>query len=129
MLTPDQKEKLELLTHHEKYGKLLIEAIKSWETTNPSKRIFGIKLAKNFENWEIDSFYDDRCCLIGAALSGKKANMSSFVKSIVDNYSILYAETENLINGFDQIDSNSFCSSGAYDFGKQVSEIIFGKMK
>lgn len=129
MLTPEQKSKLEPLIHHEKYGKILIEVMKSWETTNPSKRIFGIRLAKNLKNWEVDPLYDNRCCLIGAALSGKRTNMASYCKSISDNYSVLHNDTENLVNGFDQNCSlYSLRSSEAYIFGSQVSEIIFGKV-
>lgn len=124
MLTPEQKSKLELLTHHEKYGKILIEAIKSWELSKPMRRLFGIRFA---DTWKLEPFSNNCCCLIGAALLYKPANVNNYCQSITDNFSISVNETENLINGFDQ--NHSFCSSEAYNFGRQVSEIIFGEIK
>lgn len=123
MLTPEQKSKLEPLTHHEKYGKILIEAMRSWETTKPARRIFGIKFSYT---WQLEPFSNQNCCLIGAALLYKKANVNSYCESFEDTYLVSSHETENLISGFDQ--SHSFSSSEAYDFGRQVSEIIFGEI-
>ena len=129
MLTPEQKSKLEPLTHHEKYGKILIEAMKSWETIRPERRCFGIDL-KESNIWELykfaNEFANECCCLIGAALLDKKSNVNHYVVSAVDIYSVLPNEIENLIGGFDQ--DSSFSSSEAYDFGLQVSEIIFGEI-
>lgn len=129
MLTQDQKLKLEPLTHHEKYGKLLIEAMRSWETIRPERRCFGIDL-KESNTWGlykfVNKFANKCCCLIGAALLDKKSNVNHYVASAVDIYSVLPNEIENLIGGFDQ--DSSFSSSEAYDFGRQVSEIIFGEI-
>lgn len=127
MLTPEQKFKLEPLTHHKKYGKILIEAMKSWETTKPTRRCFGIDLTKSNDTWRLCKFSNKCCCLIGASLLDKKSNVNHFVRSAVEIYSVFPNEIENLISGFDQ--NYSFCSSEAYDFGRQISEIIFGKIK
>lgn len=125
MLTPEQKSKLEPLIHHEKYGKILIEAMKSWEKTNPVRRCFGIEL-KESNTWGLNKFPRKWCCLIGAALLDKQSNVNHYVKSAADIYSVFLNEIENLIGGFDQ--NSPSCSSDAYDFGRQVSEIIFGKV-
>lgn len=53
MLTEEQKIKLELLTHHPKYGKLLIDAMETWDFTTPSQNTIGIT------RWESDRFSDD----------------------------------------------------------------------
>lgn len=119
MLTPEQKSKLEPLTHHEKYGKILIEAIKSWEKTIPTRHMFGIKFENN---WKLEPFAHKCCCLIGAALLDKKAVVNNFSKSIAYTYQITEYESDQLIAGFDQ---NTYSNSEAFRFGKSISKIIF----
>lgn len=119
MLTQDQKLKLEPLTHHEKYGKLLIDAMKTWENFYPKQREFGVFRGKE-SKWEA---YENGCCLIGAAIVGKD---SHYDRCTAVMKSFLFEEKDiwTLTNGFDGHCDNE---SEAWLFGKTVSDIVFGK--
>ena len=120
MLTQNQKDKLEPLTNHEKYGKLLIDAIKTWETIHPKQREFGVFKGKD-SKWEADS--ETGCCLIGAAIAGKDSQDDRF---LVITKSFLFEEKDiwPISDGFD---GHSNDESEAWLFGKTVSDIVFGK--
>jgi len=120
MLTQEQKDQLEPLTKHEKFGKLLIEAIKTWETIKPSRRIWG--LLKNKNVWELSS--NNCCCLIGAALIGKESKVDNYISSTSDNYELSFDVIEDLVSGFDK--SIYDTGSEACNFGKAVSDIVIG---
>jgi hypothetical protein len=117
MLTQTQKDKLGPLTKHEKYGKLLIDAMKTWETIHPKQREFGVFRGKD-SKWEADS--EIGCCLIGAAIAGKDSNMLIEVSV----FSIEQKEMWVLSDGFDDHSNNE---SEAWLFGKTVSDIVFEK--
>ena len=120
MLTEIQKSKLEPLTHHEKYGKLLIDAMKTWETIHPKQREFGVFRGKD-SKWEAD--YETGCCLIGAAIAGKDSQDDRFAV-ITKSFSFEEKDIWVLSDGFD-VHSND--ESEAWLFGKTVSDIVFGK--
>lgn len=134
MLTPEQKSKLEPLTRNERYGKLLLNAMKTWETTNPSRGTFGITDYKVnddvlLESEKLDYFILDngcKCCLIGASLLGKKSR-SGFTSALEEEYELSFAEKVAMIDGFDAPNSNSvYFDYDAFLFAKNVSQIIFG---
>lgn len=136
MLTPEQKSKLEPLTQNERYGKLLLNAMKSWETTNPSRGTFGITDYKenddvSLESEKLDYFVLDngcKCCLIGASLLGKKSQ--GFTSALEEEYGLNFAEKVAIIDGFDAPNSVSVYSDyDAFLFAKNVSEILFGVAK
>lgn len=118
MLTENQKSKLEPLTHHEKYGKLLFDAIKTWETIHPKQREFGVFRGKD-SKWEADS--EIGCCLIGAAITGKDSTM---LIEVSEYFPIEQKDMWRLSDGFDDHSNNE---SEAWLFGKTVSDIVFGK--
>jgi len=120
MLTQDQKSKLEPLTKHEKFGKLLIEAIKTWEVIHPKQREFGVFKGKEFK-WEADS--ETGCCLIGAAITGKDSRHER-ICTATDCFSLDRKDLWALSDGFDD---HSIDESEACLFGKTVSDIVFEK--
>lgn len=120
MLTENQKLKLEPLTHHEKFGKLLIDAMKTWETIHPKQREFGVFRGKD-SKWE--AYCETGCCLIGAAVSGKNSKHEIIV-AIMREYELDKRIIWVLSDGFD---SHSNDESEAWLFGKTVSDIVFGK--
>lgn len=131
MLTQEQKDRLNLLTSHERYGQLLIDAMKTWETATPKQLTYGItRCVENHEagcfttKYDIDPCYDNCCCLIGGALVGKCSDDSSYRDSIMNIYNLSESEFESLIKGFDLDDE---INNEAYRFGKSVSAIIFMK--
>ena len=134
MLTEEQKSKLKPLTCNERYGKLLLNAMKSWETTNPSRGTFGITDYKvndgvSLESEKLDYFILDngcKCCLIGASLLGKKSR-SGFTSALEEEYELSFAEKIAIIDGFDAPNTVSVYSDyDAFLFAKNVSEILFG---
>lgn len=134
MLTEDQKSKLESLTHNERYGKLLLNAIKTWEITIPSRGTFGVLDYKVnddilLESEKLDHFILDKnckCCLIGASLLGKKS-CSGFSSALEEEYGLSFAEKIAIIDGFDAPNIYSIYSDyDAFLFAKNVSEILFG---
>ena len=120
MLTEIQKLKLEPLTHHEKYGKLLINAMKTWETIHPKQREFGVFRGKD-SKWEADS--EIGCCLIGAAITGKNSRHERICTAI-KYFSLDRKDMWSLSDGFDDHSTND---SEAWLFGKTVSDILFEK--
>ena len=137
MLTQDQKSKLEPFTHDKRYGKLLLNSMKTWETTNPSRGTFGITDYKVnddvlLESEKLDYYILDngcKCCLIGASLLGKKSR-SGFTSALEEEYDLSFAEKVAIIDGFDAPNSVSVYSDyDAFLFAKTVSEIIFGISK
>jgi len=126
MLTQDQKSKLEPLTHHEKYGKLLIQAIETWETVKPGIESFGADRFDGetwFANWRL-SPYENCCCLVGAAIIGQNAS-ESFTETAARMCNVTREEIWQVIYGFDSTKTNN--ESEAWLFGKTVSDIVFGK--
>lgn len=126
MLTQDQKDKLEPLTKHEKFGKLLIEAMKTWETATPKQKTWGATRFDDkynlLDKWKFrkDSY---ECCLIGAAMIEKSLTENDIVESAND-YFKLDDMAWDLICGFDSPDYWEF-SHEAGKFGKQVADILF----
>jgi hypothetical protein len=117
MLTQEQRNRLEPFTKHERYGQLLIDAIKIWEIAKPVNCIFG--LDHYSDNWELLS---NSCCLVGASLVNKKHELDFIIDSVAEVFSLTKEETWSLSNGFDQ----NLCSNDeAYIFGEQVAEIVF----
>lgn len=125
MLTQDQKEKLELLTKHESFGKLLIEAMKTWETVNPRSG-FGVDRWGSdghiLKFWELDSC-NNGCCLLGASILGKDST-GSFIESVEKEFQINNKTAWELSDGFENCSS---VETEASLFGEQVSQIAFLK--
>jgi hypothetical protein len=120
MLTQTQKNKLEPLTKHEKFGKLLIDAMKTWEFIHPKQREFGVFRGKD-SKWEAD--FETGCCLIGAAITGKDSLNDRF-GTVMQSFSIDQKDMWRLSDGFDDHSNNE---SEAWLFGKTVSDIVFEK--
>lgn len=124
MLTQEQIEKLEPLTLHPKYGKLLKSAISSWKKCKPESRHFGvIKKDNKFcrdKNWK-------GCCLIGASLLNKKAD-EDILGSAVKKYKLdEIKEVWDLVYGFDGLSKDTALHikyEEAYDFSKKVKEVL-----
>jgi len=125
MLTQEQKDKLEPLTKHSKFGKLLVEAMKAWEIAAPAKGNFGLDKLWLDSKFEFNSLKNPSCCLIGALLFKKTSNSYSLCLSAQYIFKLDHDDVNFLVAGFDC--SNSFISekSEAYLFGNQVSNILF----
>lgn len=125
MLTQNQKDKLEPLTHHEKFGKLLIEAMKTWETATPKRKTWGATRFDDkynlLDKWELRK-YSNECCLIGASIIGKSTK-DGIVESANDCFK-LDNTAWDLICGFDSSDDWE-SSNEAIKFGRQVADILF----
>jgi hypothetical protein len=125
MLTQEQKDQLEPLTHHPKYGKLLQEAIKGWEKVNPKTEKFGIYL----DNGEFKLIVEDTpgmtgCCLVGSVMMNKKSDNEYITDSVINLFrQISENETSGLMSGFD-CDEVLF-KDEAYEFGKEINKILF----
>jgi len=133
MLTPEQKAKLEPLMNNERYGNLLLNAMKTWETTNPTRGTFGITDYKANDDVSLESEKLDyyilyngcKCCLIGASLLGKKS-CSGFTSALEEEYGLSFAEKIAIIDGFDAPGSiSTYSDYNAFLFAKSVSEILF----
>ncbi len=126
MLTQNQKDKLELLTHHEKFGKLLIDAMKTWETATPKQKTWGITRYDDkynlLDKWEFRKDSNE-CCLIGGSMINQALTKYDIVESAT-NYFKLDDTAWDLICGFDSSDDLEF-SNEAGKFGKQVADILF----
>lgn len=124
MLTENQKSKLEPLTHHPKFGKLLIEAMKTWEISTPKQKTWGTtRFDKHYNllaKWELSN---QCCCLVGASMVGKTLTENDIIAS-VDKYFELDYTAWDLVGGFDSSDDFEF-STDAGNFGKQVADILF----
>lgn len=119
MLTQEQKDLLEPLTHHEKYGKLLSDAMKTWETAKPKMFTFGLEMGGG--EWKLDSF--NSCCFVGASLVIKNKKQELIIESVVEIFALSKSEVWALSDGFDR---NPTCSeSEAYIFANKVSSIVF----
>lgn len=124
MLTLEQKEKLEPLTHHEKYGKILIDAMKTWETVTPNTGIFGVRIISN----TFTLLNNSTCCLIGASLAGKTAiesddlSTESF-KSLKLNEIVMW----DIIRGFDSFRNQINIKSEPFIFGRTVADIVLSE--
>lgn len=129
MLTQEQIEKLEPLTKHPRFGQILQDAMTNWMLPNvtPKMAFWGVDwlngryvLSKNFRG---------RCCLIGSYVINKENEdaQDPFCSDIASQYSgIEFVEITAIISGFDQSISYTGLFQDAYNFGKQVSIILFG---
>ena len=126
MLTQDQKDKLEPLTLHPKFGKLLQEAMKTWETATPKQKTWGATRFDDkynlLDKWELRKDSNE-CCLIGASMIEKSSTECDIVESVNDCFK-LDDTAWDLICGFDSSDNLEF-SNEAGKFGKQVADILF----
>jgi len=127
MLTQTQKDKLEPLTNHPKFGKLLIEAMKTWEISTPKQKTWGTtRFDKHYNllnKWELMEDSNQCCCLIGASMVGKAMTENDIIAS-VDKYFDLDSTAWDLVSGFDSSNDFEF-STDAGNFGKQVADILF----
>ena len=126
MLTQDQKEELEPFTKHEKFGKLLIEAMKTWETVDPRSG-FGIDRWESngypLKFWKLDS-YNNGCCLLGASILGKDST-GSYIESVEKEFQIKREIAWDLSDGFEKCHCST--ETEASLFGEQVSDIVFNR--
>jgi hypothetical protein len=124
MLTQEQKVKLDPLTKHERYGKLLQEAIKGWEEVNPKKDVFGVY-------WDDGEFKLDTggldsvegCCLLGSAMMHKKSDDDYVLNSVRYSFALNEEEASKLMSGFDG--DGALYSNEAYEFGLKINKILF----
>lgn len=132
MLTQEQIEKLELLTKHPRFGQILQDAMSNWiqPNINPVHGDFGVIYSNDRFILEKDC-----CCLIGSFILGKK-NLNPLEEEetlrceLAGQYlDISYWEITAIVDGFDQrmLKFNASFPE-AYDFGKQVSLILFGDL-
>ena len=112
MLTQDQKNQLNPLTLHPKFGRLLTEAIKTWETMTPKQRTFCDDTMNN-------------CCLVGASVLNDYI-LSSNWKSAVTLASEKFTGYE-VVTVSDGFDNEPSYEDEGYNFGKAVSDIVLGK--
>lgn len=133
MLTEIQKSKLEPLTHHPKYGKLLIDAMKTWDFTTPSQNTIGITRWESDRftddvipvyKWKIDEGYNNCCCLVGAFLLGKDSHHDVW-DSISISFNISRSNVRQLIDGFDGVINSVDSNHEGYQFAKSVSQCLF----
>lgn len=124
MLTQEQKDKLEPLTKHERFGKLLIDAIKAWEIAKPEEGSYGVERDNLDDAFDFDSS-DKHCCLLGAALYSKKSNNPGYDWVIREYFQIESNEMTALHRGFDNSNINYLSKyKEAFDFGQSVREIV-----
>lgn len=126
MLTQEQKDLLEPLIHHEKYGKLLQEAIKGWEEVSPKKNQYGLN--HKSDKFELLVVEDDPestgCCLLGSAMLFKYSDKSSVFPSALRLFSELNENSvSELMIGFDGDDMNN--ETEAFKFGQKINNILF----
>jgi hypothetical protein len=131
MLTQEQKDKLEPLTNYKRFGKLLIDAMHTWEFSKPVCAKLGItryskdkELVKFFEF--SDSDIQKECCLVGASLFGKQSDFITV--ALNDYFNIDTLEMIHLESGFDSHDGHDpRITTEAFEFGKSVGKIVFEK--
>ncbi len=120
MLTQDQKEKLYPLTLHPKFDKLLISAMKTWETCNPTKNDFGITKWNDSEKeseWQVHK-NGNKCCLTGASIVGQNSKDYP-VDEVRSTFDLSENEVDDLTYGFD-LRGNYSEESEAFRFGYEV---------
>lgn len=113
MLTQDQKDQLEPLTKHEKYGELLICAINTWETATPKQGYYFTP--------------DKKCCLIGASVGESVLNPA---RKAAVSFELSIEEIWSISDGFEDAKrqySSDKCLIDSWNFGKAVSDIVIGK--
>lgn len=125
MLTQEQLEKLEPLTQHPKYGKLLSDAIEVWKKENatPTKGTWGI-----IDDWEVQFNSDGtgRYCLIGAGLLDKLVVDHSKIATVSNYFKLDNLDFDLIVWGFDNVRVyDEFQNHDAYQFGLAVSKILF----
>lgn len=117
MLTENQKANLLKLTDHPKFGKLLIDAIETWnrEDILPWKRKYGIEFV-NYRFEKIKWHGPSPCCLVGSALlekdlihESKRYEISeAMFFALMKFYNINHDEANALIDGFDGVNDSGF---------------------
>jgi len=115
MLTQNQKDKLEPLTNHPKFGKLLSAAIKTWENINPKQFTF----CDDYRNCK-------NCCLVGASVLNEYMSFENIESAITlahENFNITEYDVITLSDGFD---NNPSYEAEGYKFGKAVADIVIG---
>jgi hypothetical protein len=121
MLTNKQ---LEQFINHPKFGKLLKSAIKNWKKFKPIKDQSGLRVDENQKF--VRDLNHAGCCLLGAALYGKKTNQisgktNSVIKDVSDKCNLGLQESEELINGFDLLE---YPNTEAGKFANAISKIV-----
>lgn len=137
MLTQEQIEKLEPLTKHPRYGKILKDAMVNWMLPNVSPRMLRDVWGVLGVTWINDRYVinGNFCDLIDGFVANKQNIDPNYRKDIIpwcEDIAMQYAEVtfveiRMLNEGFEQIIGiSSLEFPEAYDFGKQVSIAIFG---
>lgn len=127
MLTKEQLDKLQPLTNHPKYGKLLEAAIPTWKKVKPASNHMGMA----FKNGKIIKNKDVKgCCLIGASVWKKRCPKphNPFFSVVSTNFNISEKDFQSLIDGFDAKFKEGCRESDeindAFIFGMLVREIV-----
>src|SRR5690606_30806684 len=121
MLTQDQIDKLQLLTQHSKFGKLLQDAIEVWKRKDvaPVHGSFGIYDINNKFVFDPDDECNN-CCLVGAALYNKNVIVSDkeiFTPSASKAFNLSNNEIRSLFAGFDK---SSFPTHGYKPYDEEA---------
>jgi hypothetical protein len=128
MLDKEKLLKLEPLTKHEKFGRLLTEAIRGWEINDPVQCSYGIRS----NNKKFFSYEESCCCLISAALIDKKDAgyidedldiFSNVHQSAMLEFHLTKNEIYDLMSGFDGDSLGK--GSEAYNFAREIATILF----
>lgn len=123
MLTQEQKDKLESFTKHPKFGKLLVDAIITWEEINPAIDEYGVKV--DFSDKGL--IVKDRtkgCCLIGASVLNKISFDYSIDRTARKYFELSNSDVEEIIDGFDDVYEENRVNSEAYRFARNIGQIV-----
>lgn len=122
MLTQEQKDKLESFTKHSKFGKLLVDAIKTWEEINPAIEEYGTKV--DYDKKLIVKDCVNGCCLIGASVLNKISFDHSIDRTAQKYFELSTSDVEQIIAGFDDTYNNDKVDSEAYRFARNIGRIV-----
>lgn len=126
MLTPEQINKLQTLTSHPKFGKLLIDAIIIWMYAIPKRETWGV--IDHSDSNLVELTKENCCCLIGAASVGKP---NQNIRDLISDYfEISFEDYASLMCGFDgdrDLYGGYHHDDDAYSFGRNVARIVFSE--
>lgn len=87
---------------------------------NPIRLYFGIT---GYSNSEYLLRTDKQCCLLGAALVGKKVKSYSEIESAVELFQLTMSEVCDVMYGFDGVRPD-LDKTQAYAFGNLIKDIV-----
>jgi hypothetical protein len=137
MLTQDQLTQLEPLTKHQKFGKLLSDAIEIWKREDVTPVCGKLGISKKYSLFSCKYEFNNVnkcCCLIGAAMLGKnmrgegRARRScTAYNSAEKEFNITFNEVQGLWKSFDGWNKDvydGYEDIEAIEFANAVRKII-----